>query len=616
MNKKRLFTTSITLVTIGLIAGATWYIINQKNLELPTNKKENVEEKEILIPFPDKFIILPDNYSPTKEDLDFINSLPEKTVILIDGKEIPSFNTSLEKKTIGNRYTKCNKQTLADETDSAAIKVDRWTLHRGECDNNDTQNVKVIEISSNSLDESLILELKKYIGEENTYIYISNDPLLSIYTQSTPTIEQKYNQGYIISWDSLLQGTLEQQAYSIEIIEKDKRVYASGKKEMYNSGDYFFPIYPLETGIEYELVLRLWIGLDKLHLENPVTIRQDFKHTTFENSTSSPKSAKAPVEMSWIPDWGLSAGLDSVKKSPKKWHTISPVWFWPNKDGSLKKERHYNDSSLIYTLKQNKIKLVPTITLFDADILTEVLNKHMDTHIKAIVDVVNKGSYDGIDLDYESTYKDDQELLFEFLEKLKTELGKNNKTLSFTVVPKIDDREIYSFLPQTHYVQEWDKIGEIVDEFRIMAYDFTGQSSLRAGPLSPIAWDEALIQYAIEKMPAEKIVLALPLYSHAWVKPKTSNLVGTNNDKSLSSGTLKNTYSWQHDDIAYIKRHSAYYKEKREPWTKEVRVEMMYKGTERIMYYLDKKAVQERLDLAKEYGIKGICYWRIGGEDL
>ena len=53
---------------------------------------------------------------------------------------------------------------------------------------------------------------------------------------------------------------------------------------------------------------------------------------------------------------------------------------------------------------------MPTVSLFDADILKEILNQHLDEHVDAIANVVKENNYDGIDIDYESTYLDDKSM--------------------------------------------------------------------------------------------------------------------------------------------------------------------------------------------------------------
>ena len=618
--KKTLIISTAVILILGTILSL---LITKGVIKLNGNLTSNGTTPTVSIT-PDKtlgrFYIVPTNYMFTEIEKSYIAARNLDSIIIDQGttEEITKtkvlFPDVIVYSTTGaGAIQLCNNVQLADAPSTAtAHYIEPFFLSFEVCtEKHIIANIKVLRCPSNSAEcQSL---LAKEASIDSTYLYFTLLPEFGLLQRPTVTIEQ-YPTHYIAIWESKL-GTATQSSYSIEILnDKGSRVYATGKIASTVMGDFIVPTSKLPTGT-YTTRIKVWYKLGSGSSLQPITYTTSTSINELHTSTNAPLSTKVQ-QMSWIPDWGMSAGITSVQTNPSKWAVISPVWFNPNKDGTLKSEPTYNSSTLTSLLKKNSIHLVPTISLFDADILKDILNNHMDTHIAAIVKTVVDNNYDGIDLDYESTYKDDTALLITFVTNLATKLHEKGKTLSFTAVPKIDDREIYSFLPQTHQAQDWKAIGAVVDEFRIMAYDFTGQGSSQPGPLSPYIWDEALIQYAVANMQASKVVLALPLYSHAWPKPSGSNLAGSNNDKTLSSGVLKNTISLQHDDIAYVKSHSSDYKETYDVWNKEVKATFTYKGVARVMYYLDKHAVDERLQLARQYGIKGVCYWRIGGEVL
>lgn len=567
-----------------------------------------------------KFIIIPDKYSLSDKEITYLKDNNFKTVFYL-GDSINTTNESLNSISAKglivrdvnntNTYQKCELPASAVSTSTAnKNQFSPFFINAGDC-SLVKKVTDVLQVNCKLSDTQCQTAILETI-HSSYYLYFPAMPFAYTFAQPTITTELK-NGLTITTWKPEMPNTIEQKAYSIEYLDKaGKRLFASGKISGSNKGDYYLPTTNLQTQ-EVAIKLRIWYSIGAQTFAVPSLYTTTFKYT-YEPAKTSMNST--PVQMSWIPDWGMDAGITSVKNSPKKWHTLSPVWFTPNRNGTLNSEPTVNSGKLIPLLRTNHIRIVPTISLFDADILKDILRNNLERHVTNIVNVVVGNNYDGIDLDYESTYEDDSALLIQFVTLLSERLHAKNKTLSFTAMPKIDDRAIYAFLPQTHKAQDWKAIGAVVDEFRIMAYDYTGQGSKQPGPLSPIIWDELLIQYAIANMPANKVVLALPLYAHGWPKPNTSNLAGTNNDQSLSSGEAKNTISPQHDNIAYMKTHSAYFRESYDPWYKEVRVEVKYNGIERVMYYLNSKAINERLDLASRYGIKGVCYWRIGGERL
>jgi spore germination protein YaaH len=609
-----------------VITGAltAYYFFSIKNVPQPedpqveTPKTEGVAQIPVISSSPEvtpKVLILPVAYKLTDGEKKYIAESGYTLIYSIGGDRADSFSPNIRQISVADsgEYKSCTGTSSTTETGSTTTLYTKKYISKGNCSiENSILPYKELSCDlKNSSCQTTFLELV----HGDTTLYMPQSPLIQTFPE--PNIDTKNANGLVISyWKAPLPYGLVQRAYSVEYLDlAGKRLGATGLIENGTMGDFFLPTKQLETQ-QLTVKLRTWYTVAGVKIATPKVITKLHTYTYEISAAPTTTRSTAPVEMAWIPDWGMEIGTESVKANPKKWQTLSPVWFTPNRNGTLNKEPTYNNAALVSLIKKNGIKLVPTISLFDADILKDILRNDLDDHVSEIISIVSKNNYDGIDLDYESTYADDKDLLISFVTKLADGLHKRGKTLVFTALPKIDDREIYAYLPQTHIAQDWKAIGAVVDEFRIMAYDFTGQGSKQPGSLSPMAWNELLIQYATANMPAEKVVLALPLYAHGWPKPTTTNIAGSNNDKSLSSGALKNTISPQHDDIVYISRNSTYYRESMDPWYKEMRADFKYKGVERVMYYLNKKSMTERLDLAKKYGIKGICYWRIGGELL
>ncbi len=631
MKTKTLLFLGTVVLTLSCAAVATLYVL-QRNHKLPENLAIfPINNSPMPTPIPTeppftlgKFIIFPETFAFTDADIKFIKEQGYHSLLIeTENDEITAKVKALfpetkvyaltSKETAGN-ISKCKNPEPAESglTANQSREFDYY-ISKDQC-NKSKKLSNLIENSCKASDNSCITFIQQNLHED-AYLYLPQAPFITSFSAPSLTIDT--TTGIVIpQWTTLYPNTkISQAAYSLEYKDlQGKRIHATGKISMYNMGDWFIPTSDISAQ-PLTVLLRIWYSFDGVTSTTPEQYT-----TTFAYDKPAWTPSVTPVvgveQSSWIPEWGMTEGRASVVANPKKWSTIMPVWFVPNADGTLNIKPTYNDKVLVKTLRDNGVKLVPTISLFDADILRPILREHMDKHIEEIVRQVSANNYDGIDIDYESTYRDDRELLNTFLRKLKAELSQRGKILSFTVMHKIDDRKIYSFLPQTHEAQDWKAIGEIVDEFRIMAYDFTGQGSLQPGPISPYMWNEALIRYAVQNVPKEKVILALPLYSHAWPKPKNGNLAGENNDQNLYSGLLKNTLSWQHKTIAYVKKNSSYYRETYDNWNQEVRVELKYNGVERVMYYLDKRAIDARIELAKKYGIKGVCYWRIGDEIL
>jgi len=336
------------------------------------------------------------------------------------------------------------------------------------------------------------------------------------------------------------------------------------------------------------------------------------------------KIQKDPIEVDqlhitgWIPDWDIADGLESIDQRPDLFDSISPIWFFINPDGTLIKTTHTNGANQIRFFKDRNIDLIPSIQEFDAENLSEVLNdqNRLNNIIKEIVNETVSNNYAGIDLDIESTLLSDKHLFFELLEKLSDQFKSKNKKLVFTALPKWGDSLFYQGLPQTLRVQDYKRIGELVDEFRIMTYEYSGSRSPKAGPIQPLKWQEKVIQYTINTgIPREKIVLGVATYSYDWTDRPLLERIDLKKATGLDliDPTLDRGAALFNSGIDKIKANYDYTEEFHEEWGDMV-LRYNYQDKDRIVIDPNNRSIEMRKQLAADYGIKGIAYWRIGDE--
>jgi spore germination protein YaaH len=299
----------------------------------------------------------------------------------------------------------------------------------------------------------------------------------------------------------------------------------------------------------------------------------------------------------WIPQWAMDSGITSFEKNKSKFGTISPVFYGMEPDGKLTANTKGLDR-IKEVIRGTDVKLVPTISSFGADALGANL-RSPDVINKFLIDEVEKNGYDGIDLNYESTYLADKQAFFNHLQYLSTELKKRNKFFSVTVLSKWGDLINYGFSPQTRQVQDYAEIAKYADQIRIMTYDYTSQGSANPGPVAPIDWVEQVLQYATNRVDPKKIAIGIPLYGYFWnateEKAKALDFRQIMEIKNLNSNP-DDFYSEKHEEAA-IKYIGAGNK--------------AYFG-----YYSSPESIQARIDLAKKYGVTNTAFWRLGNDPL
>jgi len=330
--------------------------------------------------------------------------------------------------------------------------------------------------------------------------------------------------------------------------------------------------------------------------------------TNLETPTSP---AQKPLEYNaWIPNWASPSGLSSLKDHKKIFTSISPLWYEVNENGSLKTTFPSNRKEIMEFCKANNIKLYPTIAMFDHELFSKVLqnSENFNRHISSIIEATKL--YDGIDLDYESTKLSDKEQYFEMLSQLSKAFNPIGKKLIVTVLAKWGDNILYPSFPETREVQDWQRIGQYSDEIRIMAYDYTFSKSTYPGPIAPLGWVKDILNYALTKLPKEKIVLGIHLYSYEWAISATEHYSFIV-DMSANQNSTKAANSYTYETIKNILKNN---KGELSEFDNESIFKYEAGGKKKTLVYQSPKQLETRINLAKEFGLKGVVFWRLGGE--
>lgn len=350
---------------------------------------------------------------------------------------------------------------------------------------------------------------------------------------------------------------------------------------------------------------------DSQKTDNESILPNESIEDKIDSATTSLKATIPSVikETGWIPNWDFQDGFKSLKNNHELFTSISPVWYELNENGSLKSLKPYNMTEFLSYCREKNIRVIPSIAMFDWKLFSKVLNNKdaFDRHIKSIINEIDKYNYDGIDIDYESTQLADKELFFQFLSELSAKLKSRNKIFSFAVLSQWGDNVIYPSLKETRRVQEWSRMNQYIDEFRIMTYDYTGQSSPIPGPIAPINWVEKVIQYAVTQIPREKIWIGIHLYSFEWKNKEYDPNFDTLEVVPSSTRASSYTYSTILKKLNIKGATNKYY-----PEIAESVLTYPCSGGKCTLVYQSPEGIAARRLLVSEYGLAGVAYWRIG----
>lgn len=160
-----------------------------------------------------------------------------------------------------------------------------------------------------------------------------------------------------------------------------------------------------------------------------------------------------------------------------------------------------------------------------------------------------------------------------------------------------------------------DALAPHVDFFVVMAYDYHLRSSPVVGPVAPIfgrgegRWRNDVvsnIRAFLLKVPANKIMLGIPLYGYEWTA--TSDEQGaTTYPGSGSTATYERVMELLNDPQQKVE----------ERWDEDALAPyLVYEenGKQQFIYYENTRSLAYKLDLVQQLDLRGIAVWALGYE--
>ena len=204
-----------------------------------------------------------------------------------------------------------------------------------------------------------------------------------------------------------------------------------------------------------------------------------------------------------------------------------------------------------------------------------------------IVELAKQYGLDGINIDFENMYREDEDMFSRFIIELEPRLKAIGKTLSVDVTAP-DGADSWSMC------YDRNVIGDVADYIVFMAYDQYGEASTEPGTTSGYEWVKVNLDKFVEteEIKPEKIILGLPFYTRVWTTQngelvRTDVVAMKNVDTNIPAGVEK---VW--DEVTrqnYIKYDS--------------------NGYTREMWIEDIESYKEKLLLINEYGLGGVANW-------
>jgi spore germination protein YaaH len=269
--------------------------------------------------------------------------------------------------------------------------------------------------------------------------------------------------------------------------------------------------------------------------------------------------------------------------------------------------------NMLATAKRKKLNLSLLIFSGNEETIANLMEnpeKSADNMITEVAPVMKKYGFTDLNIDIESVKDASPEARVHFTSFMKRVRKHVNEkhlgTLTIDVSPTALLRD---------YLIDVDEVAPYVDYMIFMTYDYHYSGSTVTGPVSPIGGmgkeaefdTETAIKLAKQVMPENKILVGMPSYGYGWetLQPDSRSATIPGSGYVISNRKLEEQLKDCEDcKITFDKNAKEYYVLYTDSET----------GTYHQIYYPEKEATQEKINLAEKYHIGGIAIWALGYE--
>jgi spore germination protein YaaH len=295
------------------------------------------------------------------------------------------------------------------------------------------------------------------------------------------------------------------------------------------------------------------------------------------------------VSLAWFQVEGTAGNqaFDSLIAQTQGINVVSPTWYAiSGNDGSM---NCYAAKDIVDRIHGLGMQVWPLVNDFSKELDTVQLFGGKSNRSRLIGTLMSDAAYygyDGINLDFENVSKDGAADFLQFVRELSVECQKKGIILSMDNYKAESYNAHYDLAEQAAYA----------DYVVLMGYDehYAGSSS---GSVASIGFVEDGIQKALNYVPKQQLINAMPFYTRIWTESDgktTSTAVGMQSAiNNLSSNgavavwdeTLGQYFGSYEKDGAVVK-----------VWVEEDR------------------SIEEKLKLYQKYDLAGVAAWKLGLE--
>ena len=258
-----------------------------------------------------------------------------------------------------------------------------------------------------------------------------------------------------------------------------------------------------------------------------------------------------------------------------------------------------DDSWMISLSKQYGVAPILTLTPFGPDgqfnnrLISAVVNDltSRETLKNEIIDQMRERGFEGLDIDFEYILAKDRQAFVDFVAYMREAVNALGYPVSVALAPKssADQKGLL------YEGKDYEALGRTADYVLLMTYEwgYTYGPPMAVAPLNKV---RQVVEYALTEITKEKIILGIPNYGYDWRLPFERGVTAARTIGNVEALWIAahNHAGIQFDETA-VSPYFRYWKD----------------GIQHEVWFEDVRSIQEKLNLAEEYGLKGVGYWNL-----
>lgn len=211
--------------------------------------------------------------------------------------------------------------------------------------------------------------------------------------------------------------------------------------------------------------------------------------------------------------------------------------------------------------------------------------------IRAVWAAVQEKGYRVVNVDFEYVLAEDRQAFADFVRRLRILLNLYGIRVTVALAPKTSDSQ-----PGLLYEgMDYAALGEAANGVFLMTYEWGYTYGVNM-PVAPIDQVRRVAEYALIRIPREKIILGIPNYGYDWPLPYVR-------------GTTKAQSIGYTDAIRLAVDHGVpihYDETAQSPWFRYWQY-----GIQHEVWFEDIRSLKAKFDLMDELGLPGAGYWQL-----